>query len=45
MVLNGMPGPVVHNKRMLDLANAIYLDLGLAKEGDPGKPRELPKLG
>lgn len=43
MVLNGMPGPLVHNQRMLNLANAIYLDLGLAKEGDPGKPRELPK--
>jgi CubicO group peptidase (beta-lactamase class C family) len=45
MVLNGMPGPIPHNQRMLNLANAIYFDLGLAKEGDPGKPRELPKLG
>src|SRR6185436_10647803 len=45
MVLNGMPGPTPHNQRMLDLANAIYFDLGLAKEGDPGKPRELPKVG
>ena len=44
MVLNGMPGPAPHNQRMLDLANAIYFDLGLAKEGEPGKPRELPKL-
>ena len=44
MVLNGMPGPTPHNQRMLDLANAIYLDLGLAKEREPGKPRELPKL-
>ena len=45
MVLNGMPGPLPHNQRMLDLANSIYLDLGLAKEGEPGKPRELPRLG
>ena len=45
MVLNGMPGSLVHNQRMLDLSTAIYLDLGLAKEGDPGKARELPKLG
>lgn len=42
MVLNGMPGPAAHNQRMLDLANAIYLDLGLAKEGDPIKQRQLP---
>ncbi|MCG3160700.1 MAG: hypothetical protein JMDDDDMK_01769 [Acidobacteria bacterium] len=45
MVLNGMPGRALHNQRMLDLANAIYFDLGLAKEGDPGKPREFPKSG
>ncbi len=45
MVLNGMPGPAVHAQRALDLANAIYLDLGLAKEGEPGKPRVLPKTG
>src|SRR6266508_952041 len=38
-VLNGIPGWTPHNQRMLDLANAIYLDLGLAKEGEPGKPR------
>lgn len=44
-VLNGMPGAPPHNQRMLDLANAIYFDLGLAKEGEPGKPRELPKTG
>ncbi|MBS1807789.1 MAG: beta-lactamase family protein [Acidobacteria bacterium] len=44
-VLNGMPGSLPHNQRMLDLANAIYFDLGLAKEGDAGKPRELPKAG
>jgi hypothetical protein len=43
MVLNGMPGPVVHNQRMLNLANAIYLDTGLATEGDKVKQRELPK--
>ena len=45
LVLNGMPGPLPHNQRMLELANAIYFDLGLAKEGEAGKPRELPKLG
>jgi CubicO group peptidase (beta-lactamase class C family) len=45
LVLNGMPGPKPHNQRMLDLANAIYLDLGLAREGAPGKQRELPVIG
>ncbi|MFN0119743.1 MAG: serine hydrolase domain-containing protein [Blastocatellia bacterium] len=45
LVLNGMPGPLPHNQRMLELANAIYFDLGLAKEGEAGKPRELPKQG
>ena len=40
-----MPGPTPHNQRMLDLANAIYFDLGLAKEGELGKSRELPKAG
>lgn len=45
LVLNGMPGGLPHSQRMLNLANAIYFDLGLAKEGDPGKPRELPKVG
>lgn len=44
-VLNGMPGVQPHNQRMLALANAIYFDLGLAKEGDAGRPRELPKAG
>ena len=45
MVLNGMPGSLPHNQRMLNLANAIYLDLGLVEEGEQGKPRELPKVG
>ncbi len=45
LVLNGMPGSLPHNQRMLDLASAIYLDLKLAKSGERGKPRELPKVG
>jgi CubicO group peptidase (beta-lactamase class C family) len=45
MVLNGMPGSSLHNERMLGLANSIYFDLGLAKESEPGKTRELPKVG
>ncbi len=45
MVLNGMPGSLPHNQRMLNLANALYLDLGLVEESEQGKPRELPKVG
>lgn len=43
LVLNGMPGFAAHYRLLERTCSAIYLDLGLARDGDPGRPRPLPR--
>jgi CubicO group peptidase (beta-lactamase class C family) len=44
-VCNGMPGGDRHHQRLDDVSSAIYLDLGIAQPGDPGRPKPYPTLG
>ena len=44
-VCNGMPEHQRHYRRMQEVSTALYLDLGIAKEGDPPRERVMPKLG
>ena len=44
-VTNGMAEARLHYQRFSRTASAIYLDLGLAEEGDPGRERLRPKTG
>ena len=41
-VVNGMAGPA-HHRRFEAIMTALYVDLGLAAEGDPGRDHNLPK--
>jgi len=43
LALNGMPGFQAHYRLLERTCSAIYVDLGLAQEGDPGRPRPLPR--
>jgi CubicO group peptidase (beta-lactamase class C family) len=40
---NGMPGTDRHYRRFFDLTRALYVDLGLAAEDDPGRRKALPR--
>ncbi len=42
---NGMPGSDRHYQRFWELTRALYVDLGLATEDDPGRDKLLPRLG
>jgi CubicO group peptidase (beta-lactamase class C family) len=44
-VCNGMPGRDRHNARLAAVSSAAYVDLGIAKEGDPGRAKPLPTRG
>jgi CubicO group peptidase (beta-lactamase class C family) len=41
---NGMPGNERHYLRFRELTRALYLDLGLAAEDDPGRDKPLPRI-
>jgi CubicO group peptidase (beta-lactamase class C family) len=41
---NGMPANDRHYRRFHDLTRALYVDLGLATEGDPGRDKPLPSI-
>ena len=41
---NGMPGNERHYLRFRELTRALYVDLGLAAEDDPGREKPLPRL-
>ena len=45
VVCNGMPGRERHNARLDAISTAVYVDLGLAKPGDPGRAKPFPTLG
>ena len=44
-VTNGMPDTRRHYQRFSRIATAIYVDLGLADENDPGRERRSPQTG
>jgi CubicO group peptidase (beta-lactamase class C family) len=41
---NGMPGNDRHYRRFFELTRALYVDLGLAAENDPGREKDLPAI-
>jgi CubicO group peptidase (beta-lactamase class C family) len=41
---NGMPGNDRHYRRFFELTRALYVDLGLAAEHDPGREKDLPAI-
>jgi CubicO group peptidase (beta-lactamase class C family) len=45
VVCNGMPGLERHNARLDAIASAAYVDLGIAKVGDPGRAKPYPTKG
>jgi CubicO group peptidase (beta-lactamase class C family) len=45
VVCNGMPGLQRHNARLDAIASAVYVDLGIAKPGDPGRAKPYPTKG
>ena len=44
-VTNGMPDDRKHYQRFSRIATAVYVDLGLAHEDDPGRDRRRPQTG
>jgi CubicO group peptidase (beta-lactamase class C family) len=45
VVCNGMPGRDRHSARLDAISSAVYVDLGLAKAGDPGRVKPFPNAG
>jgi CubicO group peptidase (beta-lactamase class C family) len=45
VVCNGMPGRERHSARLDAISSAIYIDLGIAAAGDPGRSKPFPVLG
>lgn len=41
---NGMPGGDRHYQRFWEVTRALYVDLGLATEDDPGRDKPLPRI-
>ena len=39
-----MAGNERHYRRFFELARALYVDLGVAAEDDPGREKELPRV-
>ena len=44
-VTNGMPDNRKHRQRFSQIATAVYVDLGLVDENDPGRDRQMPQTG
>ena len=45
VVCNGMPGRERHNARLDAISSAVYVDLGIAEPGDPGRSKPFPTVG
>ncbi|MBK7725888.1 MAG: beta-lactamase family protein [Dehalococcoidia bacterium] len=45
LVMNGLPGPAVHYKRLSEITDKIYEDLALASAGDAGRDHPVPTSG
>jgi CubicO group peptidase (beta-lactamase class C family) len=45
VVCNGMPGRDRHSARLDAISSAVYVDLGIAKEGDEGRRKQYPTVG
>jgi CubicO group peptidase (beta-lactamase class C family) len=45
VVCNGMPGRERHSARLDAISSAVYIDLGIAAAGDPGRSKPFPVLG
>jgi CubicO group peptidase (beta-lactamase class C family) len=45
VVCNGMPGRDRHSARLDAISSAVYLDLGIAAPGDPGRSKAYPTVG
>jgi CubicO group peptidase (beta-lactamase class C family) len=45
VVCNGMPGRERHAARLDAISSAVYVDLGIAAPGDPGRSKPFPTLG
>ncbi len=45
LVMNGLPGPDAHYKRLGRVMSRVYEELGLAEPGDPGRERPIPGSG
>lgn len=45
VVMNGLPGPQVHYRRVSEITTNIYEDLGLAERGSPGRDHAIPASG
>ena len=45
LVMNGLPGPEVHYKRLNEVMSNLYEDLGLAEPGSPGREHATPAAG
>jgi CubicO group peptidase (beta-lactamase class C family) len=41
---NGMPGNEAHYRRFAEISTALYVDLGIAGPGDPGREKALPAM-
>ena len=44
-VVNGMPKPQDHYRRQIEITSAIYRDLGLVADDDPGRDVPVPTVG
>jgi CubicO group peptidase (beta-lactamase class C family) len=45
VVCNGMPGRERHSARLDSISSAIYVDVGIASAGDPGRSKPFPTNG
>jgi CubicO group peptidase (beta-lactamase class C family) len=45
VVMNGLPGPAAHYRRLSEITSNIYEDLGLASAEDPGREHAVPSAG
>jgi CubicO group peptidase (beta-lactamase class C family) len=45
VVCYGMPGRERHSARLDAISSAVYIDLGIAAAGDPGRSKPFPVLG
>jgi CubicO group peptidase (beta-lactamase class C family) len=45
VVCNGMPGRERHSARLDAISSAVYVDVGIAEAGDPGRSKPFPVLG
>lgn len=45
LVMNGLPGPEVHYKRLSEIVTNLYEDAGLARTAAPGRDHAVPSSG